>query len=96
MILNSFEKIIKTYFDTKLVQGVVVDNNDPLMKSRLRVSIDGMTNNIDKDDLPWYPQILPAGNTKAKVPPPGTRVVLHYIDIYNSLVLGSVVSITPK
>lgn len=96
MILNDFSSILKTYHSSDYVQGTVIDNVDPLHKSRLRVSIPGMTDQLDKNKLPWYPMISMGCNSASSIPPVGTRVVLYYIDIYNSLVFGSIPSITAK
>lgn len=96
MILNSFNDIINFYHNVKIIQGTVVDNSDPLQKSRVRVSIPGMTDKIKRDHLPWYPLNLGVHNSGSNIPPIGTRVNVYFIDIYNSIVLGSIVSITAK
>lgn len=77
------------------VQGNIVDNKDPLNKSRVRVSITGISDSIPVKYLPWYPVLHEGSNSKIKVPPVNTRVLIKYNTIYNSIVLGTIPSTTP-
>lgn len=92
-MLNTNLEKLKTRI---LVQGKVVDNVDPLKKSRVRVSIPNITDKLSKDILPWYSVVQGNTNSHTTIPPVNTRVVVYYVDIYNALVLGSIVSTAPN
>ena len=80
--------------------GKVVDTQDIDGNSRIKVEIDGLTEGIDKADLPWYSTAQafnPASNSQTKIPPVNARVKVEFPtdDIYNGLAEYSVVSVPP-
>jgi len=84
-----------------LIQGTVVDNNDPFQANRIKVKVDGVTDKIDKKYLPWYVIEMPAtngSNAKNDIPKVGSRVLVYFEeeDIMNGKVIYSVSSIPPK
>jgi len=95
MIIPIINANLKSFMTRDYVQGVVVQNNDPLNKSRVRVMIQGISDRIDPDFLPWYPLVQDGANSRSKIPPVNTRVIVKYTSIYNSFVVGSFQSITP-
>jgi hypothetical protein len=92
LLASQLEKTIKR----ELVQGKVVDNVDPINKSRVRVSIPGITDSIPTQFLPWYPVLSKSSNSSADVPPINSRVIVEYNTIYNSIVYGCLSSTTPN
>lgn len=95
MIIPLLSSKLSAYMVRDIVQGKVVDNVDPLKKSRVKVSIQGISDHIQVDHLPWYPIIQTSGNSHIKIPPINTRVMVKYYDIYNSVVIGSISSTPP-
>ena len=84
-----------------LFQGTVKDNADPLKANRIKVALDGITDKIKKDDLPWYTIKMPVtngANSKNNVPKVASRVLVFFEDedIMNGKVVESIVSIPPK
>jgi len=80
--------------------GTVVDTQDPDGNSRIKVEIDGLTEGIEKKDLPWYTtaqSFNPASNSQTSLPPVNARVKVEFPtdDIYNGLAEYSVVSVPP-
>lgn len=85
---------------SSLVEGEVVDDKDPKRRSRVKVKLPGLTDEISKDDLPWYHTIGPGQNYHLHVPAIGTRVLVQFFDDYtlnpyDALVLGSIASVGP-
>ena len=97
-----FEKLFKVFKDLKnftggFYIGKVVENKDPLKIGRIKVQIDGLTDNISKENLPWTYQIFPIGtgeNEKSVsttiVPGLGTKVIVIFPtnDVYTSFYIG--------
>ena len=80
--------------------GTVVDTLDTDGNSRIKVEIEGLTEGIEKADLPWYTTaqgFSPASNSQTKLPPVNARVKVNFPtdDIYNGIVEYSVVSVPP-
>lgn len=80
-----------------LLSGVVVDNEDTEKGNRVKVSLDNMTNEISKEDLPYYPILSSAGpsnNSSMSVPQIGAKVLVRLLDetIYNGVVVYSIPS----
>jgi len=80
--------------------GKVVDTQDPDGNSRIKVEIEGLTEGIDKEYLPWYTTAQafnPASNSQTTLPPVNARVKVEFPtdDIYNGLAEYSVVSVPP-
>ena len=93
MIISSCKSIINDLSSSSgRSQGVVVDNNDPERKARVKVSIPGFNDQIPQSDLPWYPVEQPAVNYQLRVPTIGTRVIVEVYDSYNALVTGAIAS----
>ncbi|BCG50070.1 hypothetical protein [Ralstonia phage RP13] len=96
MLIPVLSDKLDAFIKRDIVQGKVVDNADPLNKSRVRVSIPGISDKIETDHLPWYPLLQGSSNSHTSIPPVNSRVFVRYIDIYNSIVLGSAASTTPR
>ena len=82
-------------------QGTVKNDVDPLKANRIKVAIDGVTDKIKKDDLPWYVIKMPitsSANSKNDVPKKESRVIVYFgeEDIMNGKVVEAIVSIPPK
>jgi hypothetical protein len=80
--------------------GKVVDTQDIDGNSRIKVEIDGLTEGIDKKDLPWYTtaqSFNPASNSQTSLPPVNARVKVGFPtdDIYNGIVEYSIASVPP-
>ena len=74
-----------------LYQGTIVDTNDPQRKNRVKVKIDNLTDQLDKELLPFYIVFHSAGqgnNSVSNVPTIGSRVIVNFPnnDIYNGIV----------
>lgn len=94
MIIETYkQEILDLSHGRAYAQGYVVNNADPLRKSRVKVKIDGISDQIDEDLLPWYPVIQGQQNSYTDIPPNGARVIVRYFDIYNSVVLGAIPSL---
>lgn len=85
-------KLAKESFSLKnsIWNGIVVDNEDPLHRSRVKVSIEGLTDQLDVDALPWYCGKYPfrcTGNAQLHVPLVGSHVLVEFVDndIYNGM-----------
>ena len=81
------------------IQSEVVDNDDPKGFSRVKVSIVGWTDEIDKELLPLYVIAYPISsspNTPAGMPRIGSRVLVEFQDddIYNGVVVKAL-PVTP-
>ena len=68
--------------------AVVVNNNDPENKGRVRVIVHGLTNDIPYNYLPWYSLILQGNNYF--IPPNGSMVLVLFMDdsVSNGIVIG--------
>jgi len=80
--------------------GKVVDTQDIDGNSRIKVEIDGLTEGIEKADLPWYTTAQafnPASNSQTSLPPVNARVKVGFPtdDIYNGIVEYSIASVPP-
>jgi len=81
-------------FDNKLsaiYSGVVVDNDDPLKLSRVRVQIRELNYGIPINKLPWYVvfyNIDGSINTTGRIPSLDANVLVEFpdCDIYNGVV----------
>lgn len=85
-LYESLQNLSNKYFI-----GTIKQNDDPKSKGRVRVAIDGMTDKIPDDKLPWYAIINTAGagnNSSIAVPSVSSRVLVSFLegDIYNGLV----------
>jgi hypothetical protein len=96
MLIPVLSAKLDKYMSRGIVQGTIVDNGDPLSKSRVRVSIPGISDQIPTANLPWYPIQQGSSNSHTYIPPINARVLVQYIDIYNSIVLGSIASTAPR
>lgn len=93
-ILEKFKPLNKMYF------GQVVDNADPKVLGRVKVEIPGLTQGIDKEYLPWYSVLQPAGlggssyTTQYAVPQVNTTVAVEFPteDIYAGIVTGVLIT----
>jgi len=82
-------------------QGTVVDTLDPEQASRIKVKLDNLTDEIDKESLPWYyieQYVTSSPNSKTTIPKNGSRVIVKFEqeDIMNGIVTTSIVSQPPK
>lgn len=85
----------KLSISNNIYEGIIVDSNDPLMKSRVKVSIPFLTDKLDITLLPWYIVIgtaSSASNSQVSVPPINCRVLVQFFDndIYNGTVIGAI------
>jgi|GEM_PF-7036134 len=94
------EMAFEYFLKNKEFQGTVVDDADPFTANRIKVQLDGVTDEIEKDDLPWYyitmaPQSQPQAQND--VPAVDSRVIVTFLDddIMNGRVIQSVVSMPP-
>lgn len=95
---QSMEKFRPT---KQIYQGQVVANDDPKTLGRVKVEIPGLTQGINKDSLPWYHVMQPAGLgastyswTTFAIPQINTMVLVMFPseDIYSGMVMGSIVN----
>ena len=83
----------------KLYLGLVVDNEQgEKMDGSVKVSIDGITDSIETDDLPRYPCFFAPATTPnmgTDIPNVNSRVFVHFPEgnIYNGIVVHSAPSI---
>lgn len=94
------EYLLKKSLKDQYFEGRVVDNNDPLAHSRIKVEIPELTKGIPTEDLPWYILAQPfntAPNSKTSIPPVGSRVSVSFPtdDIYNGIIIFAVVDRPP-
>jgi hypothetical protein len=94
------EMAFEYFLKNKEFQGTVVDTLDPFSSNRVKVQLDGVTDEINPEDLPWYyilmhVQSQPQGQNN--IPAMGSRVVVTFLDddIMNGRITHSVVSIPP-
>lgn len=90
----------KLLLQNNIYEGLVVDNRDPEQKSRIKVAIYNVTDKIKVEHLPWYSIGFPvtaSNNSKTSIPPINSRVLVKFYDndIYNGLVVHSIVSKPP-
>lgn len=91
MIPESYSKIINTLIaKPNEAQGTVIDINDPLSKSRVKVRIDGLTDQVPDADIPWYPVSQGTVNFQRRLPPVRSRVIVDITDVYNAVVVGAI------
>jgi len=81
--------------------GVVLDNQDPKLIGRIKVSIPQVTEGIVVGDLPWYSgehSFMSSPNAQMHVPTVGSQVVIRFPtdDIYNGLYSFILVSEPPR
>jgi hypothetical protein len=93
--------INERYLKRNLFQGTVVDNQDPLQANRIKVALDGITDQIDKKYLPWYVIARPpfnGSNAQNDIPKIDSRVLVYFEeeDIMNGKVVESISSIPPN
>lgn len=71
--------------------GTVTKTDDPKSKSRVQVTVDGVTDSLTEDTLPWYAIMSVAGgnnNSSVAIPSKNSRVLVSFVegDIYNGIV----------
>jgi len=80
--------------------GQVVDNDDKKGLGRVKVEIPGLTKGIEKEFLPWFSIMLPAGlggscySTTMAVPQVNTMVVCAFPteDLYSGWIIGTLLN----
>lgn len=82
-------------------QGTVVDVADPKKASRIKVKLDSLTDELKKEDLPWYfieQGVSSSPNSKTSIPKAGSRVIVTFNqeDIMNGIVKTGIVSKPPS
>lgn len=75
--------------------GTIVGNEDPLGFNRVQVAVDGLTNELSSEDLPWYCLFTSPGsgnNAHSSIPQIGSNVLVRFLDnsVYNGLVEYSI------
>jgi len=100
ILTDKREMLIENFLKGRTLQSTVVDDADPLKANRLRVQIDGVTDEIEKDDLPWYYiRMTPKSGSNAKNDTPNidSRVLVYFPeeDIMNGIIVESISSIPP-
>ena len=93
--------INERYLKGNTFQGTVVDNADPYHANRIRVQLDGITDQISKENLPWYVIAMKpfnGSNAQNDIPKIKSRVLVYFEeeDIMNGKVIESISSIPPK
>jgi len=80
--------------------GKVIDSWDKNEQFRVRVSIEGLTDKIPKDKLPWYLVLSTSGNTynqHGSIPPIGSYVLVKFEDdIYTGYVISTLSNQPPN
>jgi hypothetical protein len=81
--------------------GTIVDNNDPTLNSRVKVSIKSLTDKLSTEDLPFYSIKLQSGtvtNSQSAIPPNKSRVVVEFKqdNIYSGVVTAVIPSKAPE
>ena len=80
-------------------RGMVVQASDELGANRIKVKIDGITNQFDVEDLPYYrlqTALTNSPNTHVSIPPVGSYVIVDLKgDIYNGIVESTITNISP-
>ena len=83
----------------KEYSALVVVTYDDKGANRIKATIDGMTDLIPSDDLPFYSiakSVTGSPNTNVSIPPVGSRVIIKLNgDIYNGEVIGTLTNISP-
>ena len=100
ILTDKREVLIENFLKGNFFQSTVVDDADPLKANRLKVQIDGVTDEIDKEDLPWYYiKMAPKSGANAKNDTPNidSRVIVYFPeeDIMNGIIVESISSIPP-
>ncbi|EJF07104.1 hypothetical protein ThvES_00008090 [Thiovulum sp. ES] len=96
MLTNPIDTISKTHKLDGIFIAEVIDNNDPKKLSRVKVHIKGLTEQIPKEDLPFYPILQPVGiggsaySSFSSIPDINTQVIVTFPhrDIYHGIVIG--------
>lgn len=76
--------------------GTVVNNNDPLGRSRVQVKLDDLTKDIPNSDLPWYLVVNhpnTSSNSHVSIPRISSRVLVEFPNnnIYDGIVTKTIV-----
>ena len=91
----------KVNYTKQIYTGQVVANDDPKGLGRVKVELQGLTQSLKKDSLPWFHVMLPAGlggstysQMNFAIPQVNTSVVVMFPteDIYSGIVIGTLVN----